>query len=207
MFEALDAALAARDADATAAALAPLDAGTLDPRRLATAINLLAQMRHNRAAHRTYESGAASHGVEALVQAGFSLNGLIYACCRESAMLPLAMALWELLGKHNVPPEAVPAEKLVLANLAVDKHDDAFSVFLGALDAGIQVCIAYAAIQLLHNPTPCAHASAHLLLCDSLCRATRALSGSLEARHAPPSCALVLPCLAWRRWRLLCTSQ
>ena len=106
MFEALDAALAARDADATAAALAPLDAGTLDPRRLATAINLLAQMRHNRAAHRTYESGAASHGVEALVQAGFSLNGLIYACCRESAMLPLALLVIERTLKRPQLPSA-----------------------------------------------------------------------------------------------------
>ena len=136
---ALDSALAARDAEATVTALASLDAGRLDPRRLATVVNLLAQMRHNVAAHSAYEAGCAKHGVAALVGAGLSLNGLIYACCREPSMVPRAMALWALLSECGVAPDAVPTEKLLSANLSQRMYDEAFDVFLGALEGGLKL--------------------------------------------------------------------
>ena len=137
----LDAALTARDADRVAAVMSamPADAPPLDPRRAACVANLCAQMRHNALAWTTFEKGQTAHGVSSLVASGLSLNGLLYACCREPSMLAHAMSVWALLAKCKVKPDGQPTEKLVLANISQHNYEAAFGVFLDAIDANLQL--------------------------------------------------------------------
>lgn len=131
-------ALAARDVDAAVAAFNELRGQRLDARTLAQTCDLCARNRRNQQAWDAFETGRDMHGVPKLIAAGCSLNALLYACCREATMLDKAMSVWGLMEEHSVKPDAEPAEKLLLANLARHKYDDAFAVFLGAIDAELQ---------------------------------------------------------------------
>ena len=131
-------ALASRDVDAAVAAFEALRGQRLDARTTAQSCDLFARNRRNRHAWEAFEAGGDAHGVPKLIAAGLSLNALLYACCREPSMLDKAMTTWGLLTEHGVKPDAEPAEKLLLANLAQHKYDDAFAVFLGAIDAELQ---------------------------------------------------------------------
>ena len=134
----LAAALAAKDVDAAVTAFASLAGQPLDARTLAITCDLMARNRRNQQAWDAFEIGRTAHGVPKLIASGLSLNALMYACCRESSMLDKAMSVWELIGESSVKPDAEPAEKLLLANLSKFKYDDAFGVFLGMIDAGLQ---------------------------------------------------------------------
>ena len=131
-------AVAAKDADAAALAFADLDGQPLDARMLSGACNLFARTRKNQQAWDAFSRGRETHGVPKLISAGLSLNALLYACCREPAMGDHAMGLWSLMAESGVAPEQEPAEKLLLSALSRHKYDDAFGVFLGAIDAGLQ---------------------------------------------------------------------
>ena len=86
-------------------------------------------------------------------EAGLSLNGLLYACCREASMLSKAMEVWKPAASMSVKPDAQPTEKLLLANSTQHKHDEAFGVF-DAIDAGVQPRAA-ACTALVRQHTPC----------------------------------------------------
>ena len=131
-------ALASKDADAAAKAYETLSDQKLDARTYAKTSDLMARSRKNQLAWDAFEAGRTHHGVPTLLKSGLNFNALLYACCREKEMLEKAMAVWELMTEHEVKPDAEPAEKLLLANLAKGKYDDAFSTFLGCVDAGIQ---------------------------------------------------------------------
>ena len=131
-------ALASKDADAAAKAYETLSDQKLDARTYAKTSDLMARSRKNQLAWDAFEAGRTHHGVPTLLKSGLNFNALLYACCREKEMLDKAMAVWELMTEHEVKPDAEPAEKLLLANLAKGKYDDAFSTFLGCVDAGIQ---------------------------------------------------------------------
>ena len=145
----LDAAIAAKDAEKAATLLAALTAAGDNPRdakQCSDLINLLAFYRKNSQAHGAYLQGKAALGAPALIGAGLSLNALLYACCREAALLEAALALWEEMATLEVKPAREPAGKLILAAVAAKKYEEAFGVFLGAIDAGLQpatpVCVA-----------------------------------------------------------------
>ena len=87
--------------------------------------------RKNQLAWDAFEAGRTHHGVPTLLKSGLNSNALLYACCREKEMVDKAMAGWASMTEHEVKPDAEPAEKLLLANLAKGKYDDAFSTFLG----------------------------------------------------------------------------
>ena len=131
-------AVAAKDADAAALAFAELDGQPLDAHMLSGVCNLFARTRKNQQAWDAFSRGRDSHGIPKLISAGLSLNALLYACCREPAMGDQAMGLWSLMAESGVAPEQEPAEKLLLSALSRHKYDDAFGVFLGAIDAGLQ---------------------------------------------------------------------
>ena len=138
----LAAALQAKDAEAAAAAFEAMRGSPLDARTTASACNLFARFRKNLLAWEAFDAGRSAHGVGKLIGQGLSLNALLYACCREAsttgALLPEAMATWRMMPQHDVKPDGEPAEKLLLANLTKHKYDDAFGVFLGAIDAELQ---------------------------------------------------------------------
>ena len=134
----LASAIAAKDADAATVAFAELEGQPMDARMCAGACNMFARNRKNQQAWDAFERGRSAHGMPKLIGAGLSLNALCYACCRETSMADKAMEVWALLAEHGVPPEAEPTEKLLLMNLSRHRYDDAFGVFLGAIDAQLQ---------------------------------------------------------------------
>ncbi|KAL1521246.1 hypothetical protein AB1Y20_020917 [Prymnesium parvum] len=139
--EALAAALVARQPDEAARAFDELRAAQLtpEPRALAALINLLSLHRKNAQAVSAFAFASQTLGTAAAVGAGVNMNALVYACCREPAnLLSHAMSTWRAMVELGVPLDTEPANKLICANLALARRDDAFTVFLGAIDAGVQ---------------------------------------------------------------------
>jgi len=131
--------LEAKDPSATAQAFVSIDPVTPLPLPLLAATsNLLSLHRHNTAAYSAFERGLAlADGPAALVKAGLNFNALLYACCREPSMLPSARTAWRVLGEAGVAPELPPLEKYIGSLLESQSYDDAFGVFLTAIDASL----------------------------------------------------------------------
>ena len=151
----LASAIAAKDADTATVAL--------PSSRRGGCTHVCWRMQHVRAERRisrrgTHSSGRFGTRHAELIGAGLSLNALCYACCRETSMADKAMEVWALLAEHGVPPEAEPTEKLLLMNLSRHRYDDAFGVFLGAIDAQLQPSAA-ACTALVRTLRSCRRAS------------------------------------------------
>ena len=141
MSDPLAAAVTARDADEAARIFMEqhqASAINADARVLSALSTLCAKNRHNEAAHLAYAHGKEAFGPRALRGAGLNFNALLYACCRDQAMLDKALAVWEDMKEQAVPGENEPLGKLMLSCLARSRYDDAFAVFLDAIDAGLQ---------------------------------------------------------------------
>lgn len=142
MADELRKAVQAKDADGAASAYASLDASEpVDLKLLCAACNLMAFHRHNTAAFSAFERSLSvapgDDGGGALVAAGLNLNALLYATCRDPAMLESARRVWDVLTSVGAKPELEPLEKLIGSCLKRRSHDEAFSVFLAAIDAGL----------------------------------------------------------------------
>jgi hypothetical protein len=226
MTEALRKAVQAKDADGAASAYASLDTSDpVDLKLLCAACNLMAFHRHNAAAFSAFERGLSvapgDDGARALVAAGLSLNALLYATCRDPAMLESARRVWATMTSVGAKPELEPLEKFIGSCLKRKSHDEAFAVFLAAIDAGlspsprtsvalIRTCAAeprlaqmsYAVFSTLSGsgaPVPPAAAAELATAClrhGTLEQALEAYAAAAAATPADPKIASALPGLA-----------
>ena len=137
---ALVSALKAKNVDEALRAFADVKAASLTPdaASIARLVNLFALNRKNEQACEAYALGVSAHGAQALVGCNLNMNALVYACCREPAkLLGQAMGVWATMADVGAVPDTEPTNRLILANVAQSAFNEAFMVFLGALDANV----------------------------------------------------------------------